>query len=469
MKKHVLIFITTVWFTLLFYNQSVGLNLSILGFVLVSLTCYKFPLAIKQTNFKIALVSCILILISNAWLFGPEMLIMTFISLALLRVYAQYYNFALFLTPLVVPIQGIATIVRVFICKEWLVIHPTNKSQILRKYVAYIVIPFIFISVFIFTYIASSSTLSTIFKNASFSINPAFFGILLLGFYFMFSFWDGWIYSSIQTLSKTFKPNFLKTNQNKKYFLPQQFELKSGLFTLSMLNIFLFIFILIYSYEQFFKAINLTTLSQDTHQRVYSLISTIVMAIVVILFFFKGQLNFISNKSLKRVAYLWMVLNIVLIAITAVKNLEYIMHLGLTYQRLGVFWFLILCAIGLVFTYFKVSKTKTNFYLINKMSWAFYIGLVLVVVPNWSALITNYNLAQSNLDQNYLENEVRYNEKQLLNHYQKQPESNLYNSAYSRIEYKQQFYFLSKELYYETINLANYPKPVKPISTATSY
>lgn len=463
MKKQILVLISTLVFTLLFYNESVGLNLSIFGFVLIGLILFQFPLAIKQLNFKIALVSCVLILLSNAWLFGPEMFILTFISLALVRIYAQYSNFALFLAPIIVVIQGLATFVRVF--QKPLPILTTSKSQLLRNSVAYIVIPFVFIFGFGFIYIVNSNTLSKFFTAINFSIDGVFFLILFLGFYLMFSFWDGWIYSNIQTFSNSFKNNLSKKIfQKNNSFLTEEQELKSGQITLFLLNIFLIIFIGIYIYEQFFQTTNILTLSQDTHQRVYSLITSIIMAIVVILFFFKDRLNFTENKnSLVKLAYTWIGLNSVLIAITAIKTIDYISFFGLTQQRLGVLWFLILCTFGLWFTYLKVSKIKTNFYLVNKMSWALYIGLVVLVVPNWSACITTYNLTNKKYDESYLRFSLRYNEKQLIEYYKNQPQSDIYSSAYYKIENKQSFNFLSKELYYETINLANYPKPMSEV------
>ena len=117
------------------------------------------------------------------------------------------------------------------------------------------------------------------------------------------------------------------------------------------------------------------------------------MAIGILLYLFRGNLNFYSkSKPVKYLAYLWLALNLLLVCLTLTKNSIYITGTGLTYKRIGVYTYLLLTGIGLVISYVKISQVKTNWYLFRKNGWAVYLVLVLLSTLNWDRLITTYNL-----------------------------------------------------------------------------
>src|SRR5690606_34186702 len=147
---------------------------------------------------------------------------------------------------------------------------------------------------------------------------------------------------------------------------------------------------------------------------------------------------------------LWLILNGFLIISAVVQNTIYINALGLTYKRLGVYLFLILCAIGLYYSYRKIHFQKTNFYLVDKMSWTIFYSLIVCSFFNWGNIITKYNLTKEEVDFSYLLH-LRGNEKTLLKYYQ--PEELDSQWLKKRIEQKQDEKFLSSELYYKTISL----------------
>ncbi len=65
----------------------------------------------------------------------------------------------------------------------------------------------------------------------------------------------------------------------------------------------LLVFIVTYNYEQFFEVVEKSKLSSDTHERVNAVIFSIVMAVGVILFYFKGGFNFDEKaKNLEKVS-----------------------------------------------------------------------------------------------------------------------------------------------------------------------
>ncbi|MDB4293609.1 DUF4173 domain-containing protein, partial [Maribacter sp.] len=144
--------------------------------------------------------------------------------------------------------------------------------------------------------------------------------------------------------------------------------------------------------------------SSAVHQGVYALMFSIVVAIGIILFFFRGDLNFYSeNKLLQRLTYVWIALNIMLVVFTCYKNSLYVEALGLTYKRIGVFVYLLLTVIGLVTAYLKVSRIRSFVYLLRTNLTVWFVFLILSAGVPWDKAITSYNLQHiENPDIRYL-------------------------------------------------------------------
>jgi hypothetical protein len=136
-----------------------------------------------------------------------------------------------------------------------------------------------------------------------------------------------------------------------------------------------------------------TYLSTQLHEGANSLIFSIIMAMMVILFFFSGNLNFFSkNKTLKILAYAWILQNTFLVFSVLIRDYHYINLSGLTHKRIGVLVFLTLCIIGLFTVYIKVAKKKTLYYLLKVNGQTWYILLIVFGIINWDTLIVNYNI-----------------------------------------------------------------------------
>lgn len=131
------------------------------------------------------------------------------------------------------------------------------------------------------------------------------------------------------------------------------------------------------------------------HDGTYTLIFSIVIAMLIIVFFFSGNLNFYrKNKWIKLLAYIWMAQNAFLVASVFHRDYDYIFNHGLTYKRIGVLVFATLSLIGLVTVYLKVAKHKTVFYLYRVNSKIWYVLLILLSFVNWDVLIVSYNINQ---------------------------------------------------------------------------
>jgi Domain of unknown function (DUF4173) len=138
-------------------------------------------------------------------------------------------------------------------------------------------------------------------------------------------------------------------------------------------------------------------LSQFVHEGTYLLIFSILLSMGIMLYFFRGNINFYSrNKPLKLLCYFWIFQNIILASSVAIRNYHYIHEKGLAYKRIGVIFFIALTIFGLATLLVKLNKKKSTFYLMKANSWAFYFVIVITSLVDWDIVIASYNLKQKN-------------------------------------------------------------------------
>ncbi|WP_406844453.1 DUF4173 domain-containing protein [Flavobacterium soyae] len=459
MKKHQIILACTAVFILLFYNESVGINISIFGVILTLLISYFFQEKFVNRSHLVLVMTSILSCFAFAW-YGDAA---SFFALALSILFLQFKTQdgelkIIQIFPLIF-LNGITTIGRIFIFSQWL---PERKihNDFAKKLVAFVIIPLVFLGLFFIVYSFGSNHFSSLFTDYTLDINlPQLIAMCILGFYISFSFWNYWVpdisYQFNPKLNNEFTNISEVKNQSTFSFLDLDFERKSGVITLFMLNIMLLIFIGTYNYEQFFEVVEKTNLSADTHERVNAVIFSILMAVGVILFYFKGGFNFDEKATtLKKLAKTWIVLNVVLIVSAIVKNSEYVSFYGLTYKRLGVYAFLILAIIGLVYSFLKITKQKTNAYLFNQMVWYFYATILICSYVNWGNLVTNYNISVNKGVEPVFLSGLNFNDDARRDYFSKNNLSGGYDEGIREelISNYQNAGFLSKALYYEFLD-----------------
>lgn len=198
------------------------------------------------------------------------------------------------------------------------------------------------------------------------------------------------------------KPKEITLIENKKKLESEQ---TLGSMVFLALNLLLVLFLItdvIYLFQE--NDISNSAYSESVHQGVYALMFSIVCAIALILYFFRGNLNFFEgNKRIKTLTYVWIALNVTLVAITCYKNYAYVEALGLTYKRIGVFVYLLLTLTGLVTAYIKVSEIKNFTYLVRTNIATLFAFLVISAIIPWNKTITWYNLTKiENPDMGYL-------------------------------------------------------------------
>ena len=458
MKKHHLIFITVLAVIVLFYKEYIALNLGIFGIFLSILTFTQTKSEFRTKTFLTLFVTSIFSSFAFAWFGDAISFVAVFVSVFLLRFKGTYPKLKPFLYIEVLLFNLFSFLGRVFYTEQWFE-KPKEGGGFGKKLITFILIPGILITIFLCIYSAGSSHFDQFFSEIK--LDFSFFDIIILaviGFYVGFIFWnfgvERFIFKQNRFLNDDFS-GLIKIQKPTFSFLDIDSERTSGLISFSALNILLLVFIATYNYEQFFEVTKSADgLSAETHERVNAVIMSIVMAILVILFYFKRGFNFDEKaKSLKVSAKIWIVLNAVLVISASLKNSEYIINFGLTYKRLGVYAFLTMALIGLIFTFIKIQNRKTNAFLFNRMFWASY-GLILVCsYVNWGGIITSNNIKRKDFADNYHFFSINYNEKLLLDYAEKTGNSEMKNQLKERIESYRKETFLSKILYYETINI----------------
>lgn len=456
MKKHHIILACSLIFLLLFYKEDLGVNFGLFGLVLTGFICYFFQDRFSERSHLILVVTSILSCLAFAWYGDFASFLALVLSVLFLQFKTQDVKLKIVQIFPLIFLNGITSLGRILMFKQWL---PEKKihNDFAKKLVAFFIIPIIFLGLFFIVYSYGSNHFSSLFTDYELDIDIVqLLGISILGFYISFSFWNYWVpevcYQKNELLDNDFKNISEIKNQNTFSFLDLDFERKSGVITLVMLNLMLLVFIVTYNYEQFFEVIEKSQLSAATHERVNSVIFSIVMAVGVILFYFKGGFNFDEKAvQLKRLAKIWIFLNGVLIVSTIIKNSEYVSFYGLTYKRLGVYAFLVLAIIGLVYAFLKIAKQKTNAYLVNQMVWYFYGTILLCSYVNWGNLITNYNIVvNKGVEPGFLSS-LNFNDESRREYFlqNKIPESKTELNRENNIYSHQKNTFLSKALYYE--------------------
>jgi len=463
MKTHHLIMLTTAVATALFYREFFGLNVGLLAIFLSVITLVKTHKKRKNREFFIIFALTILSAFAFMWYGDFVSFLAVSFSLLLLRFKSKYRRLKSILAVPIMTTNNIAFPYRFFDFNTWIIRDKNSKFNF--KSIIILVIPILFFLFFFWIYSMGSSIFSEVYLY-ELDIDSWFFVVAALALYFSLGYWNFSGAKFFLCRNQFLQNDFSERVKNQKFtpmleFLDLDSERKIGVLTFVLLNLLLLVFILVFNYEQFFQVDTdrLANLSADTHNRVNVVILSIVMAVLLLMLYFRSYFN---DKSLllKKLAKMWIILNSLLVLSALIKNTEYIYHWGLTYKRLGVYAFLILSVIGLIFTYLKIEHRKTNYYLFNQMIWYFYGTLLLCSFVNWGYLGTFYNIKVQKVSDFDAVYEFDFNDSLLLEYYPDEIYST-YRFDYVKSQKKDER-FLSKVLYYQFINLPD-EKPVSSI------
>jgi hypothetical protein len=411
MKKNDLILIASVAiYSYLFYAQSAGINFLLFNIILLIGLLLKDRSLIKNKAWlftaSASIISGLCVLI-----YGSTLAVFTnILSLSLAGTYSLSKESSLVFTIVLSAFNYISSIY--YIVVDFVARKKASETETAYAKILITIVPLLITIVFYFIYREANP----LFKNFTKELNLDFItwdwiGFTLLGFILIYGFYYPrkiLLFLHIDLISSdNLSLENLATNNISKKLLTINHENTLGIVLFVFLNILL---LMVNTLDINYVWISQTlpvglSYSDFVHQGINMLITSIVVAILIILYFFRGSINFYKNNTaIKVLAYIWIIQNAIMILSGVIKNDLYISEYGLTYKRIGVYVYLLLSLIGLATTFIKIVKLKTNWFLFRKNAWAFYTILILSCLFNWDLIIAEYNTSNPNkgLDKPYL-------------------------------------------------------------------
>ena len=415
----------TLWYSYLFYEQSAGINFLLFNSALLLLVFTLQPTLRRQPAAVAIASGCLVTALNVAWHPTGAAIAMNVVSLAGLSGLSLQPKASLLVAWINVGYSLAASFITRFFKRGSPAASKKGEegtATLGKPSAAPVVagvaldrlmfrsVPWLVVGAFFFIYTQASPAFASLFSQ--FSLDFVSFGwvvFTLLGAYLLLVFFYPVAIRRLvqRDLSSA---DELQRKRQKRYNtnpIGLRLEYRAAWLLFVLLNGLLWVFNAV---DMFYLLTGRlpegVTHSNFVHQGVNMLIVSVVLAIAVVMYFFRGNLNFLrNNQRLRVVAYVWIVQNAVLIGTTASKNFSYIGEFGLTYKRIGVYVYLILTLIGLITTFIKVRDIKSNWFLLRKNAWLFYTVLIIFSTVDWGRAITRYNVQFLNvkaIDVDYL-------------------------------------------------------------------
>jgi len=434
-RNDVLIVFATAGYSYLFYRQSAGVNYFLFNAVLIFLLLIRDSSLLYSRAFVGAAVGCLVSSFCVFWYDTTLPFVADILSLVLLA----GVSFDRESSFIIAWFHSFYSLVCVFIFMAIDIFRGLNSPNVdsgrarLISKVALGIIPFIIFLVFFAIYRSGNPIFDQFAARINFDfISLAWCIFTLAGFFFMYGFFKQHAISLIQGADHRTTDDLppISLEAHVKSMLGQMISVPNFVYTGVLLLVLLNgLLALVNGLDIFYLGILHAippgiTLSQYLHNGTNSLIVSIILAVTVILFYFRGYLNFYEgNKWLKNLAYIWIAQNIILVISTAYRNTIYVSSYGLTHRRIGVYVYLFLCVAGLITTFIKVSQGKNNWFLFRKNAWIFYTLMIVACPFDWDSIITSFNISRfqadrtMEIDQRYLADLGYTNLSQLFQYY----------------------------------------------------
>lgn len=406
--KNMFYLITVICFTILFYRQDPGINFVLFAVILlfVSAMLNKTVWKNKQwltiaagtiiSTFFVAIYSNILTII---------MAIFSLIIFNIIKNSKRTSYFIAFFTGIIT--LGCSVIFMVLgkisanRLKQFQKAKPSRNTYKWWPIIIVIIISFIFMAL----YSDINPVFNIYFKKLYPEIDPGWIIFALFGTILLYTFiYPPRLVKKLLRLEldygKTIEHDeFLsKTQSDFSIFSSFEHERFSALLLFIVLNILLLV-LNAFDIQYLFLKGELPasiTYADYVHRGVGAVILSILLAIGVISYYFRGLINFdAKSKFIKTLTYLWIMQNIILVVMTVFKNQLYIDAYSLTFKRIGVYYYLAFAIVGLLLTLYKIYYRKDTWFLFRSNSFVIYVVLILSCAFDWNTIVTRYNLENS--------------------------------------------------------------------------
>ncbi len=405
--KNIPLLIGAILFSTLFYRQGIGLNLSLFSLLTICIlfiynkTAFTKKSTILFSTVFLITAGAVFIYKSNLSIIANVATFITLIGHVTEQKSSVYINW----------INGLYSSIAGYFHRNFNDIEKDKKVVLKRKIdylhlIKIIGIPLVTLVIFISLYKNGNPLFSDLISKIDFSfINMQWLLVTTLGYYLLNNISkpvrvDPATTHDLNTLNSLEKRGEIEIEQLKK-------ENQLGFILIALLNVLILLFLITdITYLVSTTDLRASVFSNQVHNGINTLIASIIIAIIIILYFFRGNLNFYkNNKNLKTVAYIWIILNIILVINIAIKDYQYIYYFGFTYKRIGVLVYLLLTIIGLFTTTIKVKQIKNFWYLFRVNTLTAFTILIITSTINWDNYITYYNLNHAkSMDFDYLIN-----------------------------------------------------------------
>ena len=392
--KQLSLIIGAILFSTFFYKQNLGLNLLLFSCLTIIILAIHNPSSFKKRTTILLTIAYFITAIATFFFVSSIAVIANCVLFFTLIGNIAEYKSSVYINWL----NGLYTMVSGFFHRYFnRKIHGHN-SDIKRKidiiyWVKIIGIPLISIVIFVSLYKNGNPVFSDLITKIDLSfINLPWLLLAFLGYYLLYN-----ISNPIQVNPATQldlkTPNTLTSSGDLNVEVLNK-EKQLGIVLFILLNLLITIFLCTdISYIISIQNLSAPELSQQVHSGINALIASIIFAIIIILYFFRGNLNFFEdNKTLKKLAFTWIFLNVILIVSISIKNYQYIYSFGITYKRVGVLIYLLLTFIGLITTSNKIYRIKNLWYLIRVNTQVALTILIIASAINWDKYISIFNI-----------------------------------------------------------------------------
>jgi hypothetical protein len=416
-----------VLFNIIFWQEKLALNALVFDVFVLSSVFYLYPAAFTKPAMK-GLLLAHAVALCTVIVHNTELSKIAFsVTLLLLVVFIQYLHRSVWYAAASAFTNYVLFVISFFDNLQQ--VKTTGLKPLgIRKALRFLIIPLMIAGVFFLLYSVSNAVFQDVVNDMGIALQNFFskffdwfswnrFGFLLLGLFITgglllkgnsnrFSEKD---YAQHNDLWRK-KNNLNKWKESAFYDLLKLFmgrfangimalrnENTVGILSLLMLNLLL-LFInaidVVYVWFGFTYTPNLN-LKEYVHEGAGMLIFSIVLAMLVLLFFFRGNLNFYKkNQWLRYGAYGWIFQNAILVVSVLLRDYYYIQHMGLAYKRIGVLVFLSMVLMGLITVFLKIHQKKTAYYLLRVNGWFAIVLFVVASCVHWDETIARYNLSK---------------------------------------------------------------------------
>jgi hypothetical protein len=400
-SQNILLFFAVVAYSWLFYQQTAGINFLIFSALLIGFSAVCNPHLIKNGNWQISASGALLTALMVVWHHSQLAVIAHFTSMILVIGFTYSPASSVYVSAL----HGLLSLVLPYFTHtiKFLIDltdpkAPKSKGAFSFKTASVYVIPLTITLVFYALYASANPVFANLIKIPKINISLSLISFTFVGWIMLTGFF--YPYGNEETIkwdvSKTDILTRIKLKLKRKFdLIALKLENKKGVILLVMLNTLL-LFYLIFDFSFILSGKKLPDgmdYSKYVHEGVNTLIFSILLAIGIILYYFRANQNFYSkNQLLVRLTYCWIFQNGLLLLGIIHKNQIYIDQFGLTYKRIGVYVYLLMTLAGLITTFWKVKELKTVWYLLRRNVWFAYIVLIISSLVNWDKMIAKYNI-----------------------------------------------------------------------------